>query len=274
MANGMPVPDAPTSETECMSSTKASRKEVTRLAKAAQRAKRDGTQPYGQKPCVICACHVDLLVRCQYRGDGTWAMVCGRCWRTPAVSGGVVDGDGSNANYRYGGLWKNLHATPLMKQLGAGPPAKIGVYDERSATELLDVSSTPAVETDCAPSVPVKSSQISERQRRIAATTLTVTSLEKMGYSWDQNEHTVRIYLPVCNISPDQLHVTFSARGCSLVVQVKGHRSFFEVQPNTLFAEIDPTLSAVKVPRSRQHVTLCLHKLDPDVEWVTLRGKR
>ena len=34
-------------------------------------------------------------------------MVCGLL-EDSAVAGGVVDGDGSNPNYRYGGLWKNL----------------------------------------------------------------------------------------------------------------------------------------------------------------------
>ena len=34
-------------------------------------------------------------------------MVCGSCWKE--VSGGVVDGDEQHPDYRYGGLWKNLH---------------------------------------------------------------------------------------------------------------------------------------------------------------------
>ena len=45
-----------------------------------------------------------------------WKMVCGKCWNSKAVAGGVVDGDGSNPHYRYGGLWKNLKA----KKKGAG----------------------------------------------------------------------------------------------------------------------------------------------------------
>lgn len=37
-------------------------------------------------------------------------QACGRCWRE--VSGGVPDGDAAHPHYRYGGLWRNLHAAP------------------------------------------------------------------------------------------------------------------------------------------------------------------
>ena len=92
---------------------KAARKAAKKAAKALRRAKREGTArmmdaTVGQKPCDLCSRSVDTLVRCQLSTSKEWSMVCGRCWKTPAVAGGVVDGDGSNPNYRYGGLWKNL----------------------------------------------------------------------------------------------------------------------------------------------------------------------
>lgn len=97
---------------ETIDEAKAARKAARKAAKAERRAKREGTLPgVGQKPCDVCERKVDLLVRCQVDAKGTWTMVCGRCWKTPAVAGGVVDGSGDNPHYRYGGLWKNLHRT-------------------------------------------------------------------------------------------------------------------------------------------------------------------
>jgi hypothetical protein len=82
-----------------------------KLAKAERRARREGTLPgAGQKACELCAKRVDLLIRCQISSDRAWKLVCGRCWKTPQVAGGVVDGDGSNPHYVYGGLWKNRGA--------------------------------------------------------------------------------------------------------------------------------------------------------------------
>ena len=71
--------------------------------------RREGHGTGGQKPCDLCARDVDLLVRCQIDSRRDWRMVCGRCWNSPKVAGGVVDGDSQNEYYRYGGLWKNLH---------------------------------------------------------------------------------------------------------------------------------------------------------------------
>ena len=80
------------------------------VSKAEKRAKREGTVAgHGQKACDMCDRSVDLLIRCQVDHTPDWKMVCGKCWKTPEVAGGVVDGDGSNPHYRYGGLWKNLH---------------------------------------------------------------------------------------------------------------------------------------------------------------------
>lgn len=85
------------------------RKEEIKAQKADKRARREGHVPddYGQKPCSICMQQKDLLIRCQIDTTETWHMVCGKCWKT--VSGGVVDGDDAHPDYRYGGLWKNLH---------------------------------------------------------------------------------------------------------------------------------------------------------------------
>lgn len=92
-------------------SARAERKAAKAAAKQKRREVREGRAhpTFGQKPCDLCATSVDLLIRCQMDNQQRWRMVCGRCWKLPAVAGGVVDGDGSNPHYRYGGLWKNLH---------------------------------------------------------------------------------------------------------------------------------------------------------------------
>ena len=98
-------------EVSVVDDPKAARRAAKRAAKAEKRAKREGTVAgHGQKACDMCDRSVDLLIRCQVDHTPDWKMVCGKCWKTPEVAGGVVDGDGSNPHYRYGGLWKNLHA--------------------------------------------------------------------------------------------------------------------------------------------------------------------
>ena len=88
---------------------RAARKAAKRAAKLERRLRRQGAiAGAGRKPCDLCAREVDLLVRCRTDGTATWRMVCGVCWKSPGVAGGVVDGDGQNPHYRYGGLWKNL----------------------------------------------------------------------------------------------------------------------------------------------------------------------
>ena len=107
LAPPLPAPPLPASVAK-----KAARKAAKAEAKAARRALRQGEAPasHGRKPCGLCARAVDLLVRCQLDSSGDWRMVCGRCWKLPSVANGVPDGDGTNPHYRYGGLWKNLHA--------------------------------------------------------------------------------------------------------------------------------------------------------------------
>ena len=106
----VPPPSAPPLSASV--AKKAARKAAKAETKAARRAVRAGEAPasHGRKPCDLCARAVDLLIRCQLDGRGDWRMVCGRCWKLPSVANGVPDGDGTNPHYRYGGLWKNLHA--------------------------------------------------------------------------------------------------------------------------------------------------------------------
>lgn len=84
----------------------------------------------GRKPCTLCERSVDLLVRCQLDESKRWQMVCGRCWNTDAVAGGVVDGSGANPHYHYGGLWKNL-------KKGAAGPAVAGPGDDGGGVAAL-----------------------------------------------------------------------------------------------------------------------------------------
>ena len=72
---------------------KAARKAAKKAAKAEKRAKREGKVISGRKDCDLCSTSVDLLIRCQIDSAKQWKMVCGRCWNTPAVANGVVDGD-------------------------------------------------------------------------------------------------------------------------------------------------------------------------------------
>lgn len=65
-------------------------------------------QHKGSKKCSLCHTPRDVLIRCQIDDTGAWNFICtGKCWKE--VSGGVVDGDGSNKWYKYGGMWKNKH---------------------------------------------------------------------------------------------------------------------------------------------------------------------
>ncbi|KAL1526910.1 hypothetical protein AB1Y20_015601 [Prymnesium parvum] len=106
-----------TAGTNAPTEERAARKAARKAAKEVRRATREGRADptVGQKTCNMCMRSVDLLVRCKVDNTKEWKMVCGRCWNTDAVAGGVVDGSGSNPHYRYGGLWKNL-----KQQAGAG----------------------------------------------------------------------------------------------------------------------------------------------------------
>ena len=70
-----------------------------------------------RKACTLCQTLRDVLVRCQIDETETWHFVCpGSCWKR--VSGGTIDGDGSEAHqfYRYGGMWKNKHEAVSAKK--------------------------------------------------------------------------------------------------------------------------------------------------------------
>ena len=142
---------------------------------------------------------------------------------------------------------------------------------------------------------------VSERDRLLASSSVQGTSLEKVGYSWEQTAHEVRIYLRVADCSDADLRCDFTKHSCALSVTLgpqrcasaaspraamprllaartsdlharvrPGRRYFFEIRRT--FAPIDPTLSTAKVPRNnKQHVVLRLRKLEPDADWPALR---
>lgn len=87
---------------------------------------KQNTEKDHRKPCTLCTTPRDVLVRCQIDNTGKWHFVCpGACWKR--VSGGVVDGDKSEAHkwYRYGGMWKNKYeAVSAKKPKGVGVPKR------------------------------------------------------------------------------------------------------------------------------------------------------
>lgn len=90
-----------------------------------------------------------------------------------------------------------------------------------------------------------------------------------MGYCWDQTDEEIRIYLSVQPASSDEVQCDFSNRSCSLTASIGQQRFFFEIKRT--FAAIDPSLSLVKVPRSRKQVAVRLRKHEAGVEWPALR---
>jgi len=113
-AEGSPTSDSSSDDEAAVDDPKgkAARKASKKLQKAERRAKRTGDTSmgiFGRKACDLCDRSVDLLIRCQISKGNEWKMVCGKCWKTPAVAGGVVDGTSANPHYQYGGLWKNHH---------------------------------------------------------------------------------------------------------------------------------------------------------------------
>ena len=97
----------------------------------------------------------------------------------------------------------------------------------------------------------------------------TIAFLEKLGFSWDQTEQDVRIYLPLTTATTEQLECNFTATSAHLSVVVGSQRFFFELR--RLYAPIEPEKSLGRVPRSRKHVILKLRKKQPNVEWPLLR---
>lgn len=95
------------------------------------------------KPCSLCQKPKDVLIRCQIDDTKKWHFICtGACWTR--VSGGVVDGDGSNKWYRYGGMWKNKHETVSAKIKGkakARNRKKDEDDDQGEVAEVADLES-------------------------------------------------------------------------------------------------------------------------------------
>ena len=85
------VPGTRDETSEADSALLAVRKAAKKAAKLERRARRQGAiAGAGRKPCDLCAREVDLLVRCRTDASATWRMVCGVCWKTPEVAGGVT----------------------------------------------------------------------------------------------------------------------------------------------------------------------------------------
>jgi hypothetical protein len=97
--------------TTCSKTCNGARKQAAKQEKKVDtRDSSDCEVETGQKNCHLCSRSVNLLIRCSLTPKTHWVMVCGKCWHLPSVANGVVDGDATNPDYRYGGLWKNRRA--------------------------------------------------------------------------------------------------------------------------------------------------------------------
>lgn len=66
---------------------------------------------------------------------------------------------------------------------------------------------------------------MTQHERLIAAKSSAWTSLDKLGYSWDQTEKEIRIYfLSLAAASSEDLSCEFSSRSCALRADVGQHR--------------------------------------------------
>lgn len=113
---------------------------------------------------------------------------------------------------------------------------------------------------------------VTSKERRLVANHKGSISLDKLGYSWDQNDTDVRIYLAVASASAENVRCQCSKRGAALSAEAGTPPQHFFFEINGLFAPIDPEQCAARVPRSKKHVTLRLKKLQPGIEWPALRG--
>ena len=111
--------------------------------------------------------------------------------------------------------------------------------------------------------------EVTDAHRRLAATNESAVSLEKMGYTWEQTEAEVRIRLPVCGVSAEDVDSSFTEHGCTMQATVCGRRHVFEVQRT--FAPVAPLQCSARVARSREHVIVTLRKREAGVEWPHLR---
>jgi len=150
---------------------------------------------------------------------------------------------------------------------GAGAPTSEAFGPGARAAAAPPSADLAAEESEAAgPSSPT---HVTDHQRRVAARGAAWTSLDKLGYYWEQTEQEVRIYLSLSAVSSENLRCSFSHRSCELQAECGQQRYFFELKRT--FAPIDPALSLAKVPRSKRHVALKLRKREPGVEWPYLR---
>ena len=112
---------------------------------------------------------------------------------------------------------------------------------------------------------------VSEQERkRSAAVGSVVTSLEKLGYRWEQTDEQVRIFLSAAAASEDgEVQCSFQAHSCSLSVTIGPRRYVYELKKT--YAEIDPSASRVRVPKHRRHLEIQLAKRQPGEDWASLQ---
>ena len=113
------------------------------------------------------------------------------------------------------------------------------------------------------------SERISETARLQAASVSSCVSCEKLGFSWDQTSDYVNIYLPLAGATAEDVASSFASRCCAIQAQLHGRRHTFAI--SELFSTIEPLRSSVRVPKHGRHVTVRLAKLEPGLEWPTLR---
>ena len=96
-------------------------------------------------------------------------------------------------------------------------------------------------------------------------------SCEKLGYTWDQTDEQVRVYLAALGgCCPENVQIAFTERSISIVGDVGDKRFFFDV--SCTFAALDPVRSDVRFPKHCRHAVLRVVKAAPGEQWDTVRG--
>ncbi len=109
---------------------------------------------------------------------------------------------------------------------------------------------------------------VTAHERFVAAHTSTGTSLDKLGYYWDQSDTDVRISFDVCASSDDNIFGDFSPRACVLTAAVGERRYFFEIKRT--YMPIDPSWCIARRNKKKQ-LMLRLRKQKAGIEWPSLR---
>ena len=109
---------------------------------------------------------------------------------------------------------------------------------------------------------------VTAHERSLAAHTSYGTSLDKMGYAWDQSDEEVSIYFELIASAEDDVKCDFSPHACMLHVRIGEQRYFFEI--SRTYAQLDPSQCVAR--RGRKRITLRLRKQKPMVEWPSLRS--